>query len=113
MKQLEKLRLVSYLAPNMFWFYSAVGEYLSRVLDVEVDIVQGQCDPLLDPLLLQDQLDLSFICGLPFIRHYQAFPHQLQAIVAPVMQEMRYQGCPVYFSDIIVTTVLGICTTHL
>ncbi len=103
MKQ-QGIKLVSYLAPNMFWFYSAVGAYLSRVLDVEIEIVQSQCDPLSDPLLLQDRLDLMFICGLPFIRYDRTFPHQLRAIVAPVMQATRYQGRPVYFSDIIVNT---------
>lgn len=102
MKVPNKLKIASYLAPNMFWFYSAVGAYLSRVLGVETAIVQSQYDPLSDPLLLQDRLDLMFICGLPFTRCDRAFPHQLQALVAPVMQATRYQGCPVYFSDIIV-----------
>lgn len=98
----DKLRLVSYLAPNMFWFYSAVGEYFSRVLDIETDIVQSQIDPLSDPLLLQDRLDIAFICGLPFIRHHRVIPNQLQALAAPVMQCLRYQNRPAYFSDIIV-----------
>lgn len=102
MWRLHKLRLVSYLAPNMFWFYSAIGEYFSRALDVETDIMQSESDPLSDPLLLQDQLDVVFICGLPFIQHYRVIPNQLQALAAPVMQCLRYQNCPVYFSDIIV-----------
>ncbi len=86
----------------MFWFYEAVGAYLSRVLDVEIDIIQSPNDPLNDPLLLQDRLDIAFICGLPFLRHHKVAPHQLKAIVAPVMQGQRYQNRPVYFSDIIV-----------
>jgi len=88
----------------MFWFYSAIGAYLSRVLEREVEIVQGQDNPLEDPLLLKDRLDIAFICGLPFIRHYRVAPNQLKAILAPVMQAKRYQNCPVYFSDIIVAT---------
>ncbi len=100
--RLDKLKLVSYLAPNMFWFYEAVGAYLSRELDIEVDIVQSPEDPLKDPLLLEDRLDIAFICGLPFVRHYRVAPNQLEAIVAPVMQAKRYQNRPVYFSDIIV-----------
>lgn len=97
-----KLSLVSYLAPNMFWFYSAVGAYLSCVLEIEIEIVQGLDEPLKDLLLREDRLDIAFICGLPFIRHYRVAPNQLKAIVAPVMQAKRYQNCPVYFSDIIV-----------
>lgn len=102
MSGIDKLRLVSYLAPNMFWFYKAVGEYLTRVLDVETHIVQSQHDPLLDPIMRQEQLDVAFICGLPFVRLNRTAANQLQAIAAPVMQASRYQNRPVYFSDIIV-----------
>ncbi|MBD1865102.1 MULTISPECIES: phosphate/phosphite/phosphonate ABC transporter substrate-binding protein [Trichocoleus] len=96
------LRAVSYLAPNLFWFYQAVIAYLERSLDIEICLVQAEYDPLADPALLQDQLDIAFICGLPFIRHYQVAPAQLQAVVAPVMQAERYQNQPVYFADVIV-----------
>lgn len=99
---MDKLKLVSYLAPNMFWFYEAVGAYLSRVLNVEVDIIQSPNEALKDPLLLEDRLDIAFICGLPFIRNHRFASNQLEAIVAPVMQAKRYQNRPVYFSDIIV-----------
>jgi len=100
--QRDKLRLVSYLAPNMFGFYEAVGAYLSRLLGVETQLVQSQYDPLEDPMMLEDQLDIAFICGLPFARHQRVVSTQLQALVAPVMQASRYQNRPVYFSDIIV-----------
>lgn len=110
MKLPDKLTLVSYLAPNMFWFYSAVAAYLSRMFDLETDIVQSQYDPLLDPVLLQNRLDIAFICGLPFIRHYRVIPSQLQALVAPVMQASRYQNRPLYFSDIIVNSNSNLAT---
>ena len=96
------MRLVSYLAPNMFWFYQAVGAYLSRVLVAETHIVQSQAEPLTDPAMRQDRLDITFICGLPFAQLDQVRPGQLQVVVAPVMQASRYQDRPVYFSDIIV-----------
>ena len=99
---MDKLSLVSYLAPNMFWFYKAVGSYLCRVLNVEIDIVQSPNKALTDPLLLEDRFDIAFICGLPFIRHHRVAPNQLEAIVAPVMQAKRYKNLPIYFSDIIV-----------
>jgi phosphonate transport system substrate-binding protein len=86
----------------MFWFYSAVAAYLERVLDVETHIVQSQFDPLEDPVLLEDRLDVAFICGLPFTRYHRIVPGQLEALVAPVMQASRYSYRPVYFSDIIV-----------
>ena len=100
--KIDKLRCVSYLAPNMFWFYKAVAAYLSRVLGVETHIVQSRYDPLSDPVMLQDQLDVAFICGLPFVELSQVNSSQLKVLVAPVMQASRYQDRPVYFSDIIV-----------
>jgi phosphonate transport system substrate-binding protein len=100
--QRKKLRVISYLAPNWFDFYQSIVSYLGRRLEVETEFYQGKCDPLKDPLLLEDQLDLAFICGLPFIQHYQAFPEQFQPLVAPVMEASRYQNRPIYFSDLIV-----------
>lgn len=102
MNRPEKLRVVSYLAPNMLWFYKEVEAYISRVLDVETQLVQSQYDPLEDPVMLQDEIDLAFICGLPFARRNAEVSTQLQALVAPVMQASRYENLPVYFSDIIV-----------
>lgn len=100
----QKLRCVSYLAPNMFWFYKTVALYLGRVLDVETQITQSQFEPLSDPVMRQDRLDIAFICGLPFGQYSRAVPNQIQALVAPVMQKSRYQNSPVYFSDVIVRT---------
>ncbi|MBD2166368.1 PhnD/SsuA/transferrin family substrate-binding protein [Calothrix membranacea FACHB-236] len=99
---MKKLQAISYLAPNWFGFYEAVLAYLDRVLGAETQLKQGECDPLLDPLILKDQLDLAFICGLPLIRYSQIVLDQLQPVVAPVMQALRYRNRPIYFSDVIV-----------
>ncbi len=85
----------------MFWFYQSVATYLGQILDVETQITQSQYDPLQDPMILQ-QIDIAFICGLPFIQLNRIIPGHLQALVAPMMQANRYQDRPVYYSDIIV-----------
>ncbi|MDZ7961307.1 MAG: PhnD/SsuA/transferrin family substrate-binding protein [Aulosira sp. DedQUE10] len=102
MNKLKNLQVISYLAPNWFGFYEAILAYLGRVLGVEIQLKQGEYDPLLDPLLLQDQLDLAFICGLPLIRYCEIVLDQLQPVIAPVMQAPRYRNRPIYFSDVIV-----------
>ncbi|MBF2025641.1 MAG: PhnD/SsuA/transferrin family substrate-binding protein [Oscillatoriales cyanobacterium C42_A2020_001] len=107
-KDLSELHAVSYLAPNWFGFYQSVTDALARALSIDVQLRQGECDPLEDPLLLNDQLDLAFICGLPFIRHHQTNPHQLQVLAAPVMQAPRYGDRPIYFSDLIVNATSAI-----
>ena len=102
MSQPNPLRLVSYLAPNMFGFYEAVGASLSQVLGLETQVVQSQYDPLEDPMMLEERLDIAFICSLHFKRRHRVISSQLQALVAPVMQASRYENRPIYFSDIIV-----------
>lgn len=96
------MKLVSYLAPNLFWFYEAVRAFIGRTLEIETELLQSAVDPLADPDLLADRLDLAFVCGLPFIRHHQVAPEQLRAIVAPIMRLPRYENQPIYFSDVIV-----------
>lgn len=98
----KSLKIISYLAPNWLEFYQAIAAYLNRVLEVEFQLTQSECDPLEDPLLLQDKLDVAFICGLPLIRYSQIVPNQLKTLVAPVMQSSRYNNCPVYYADVIV-----------
>ena len=71
-------------------------------MQLETQLHQGECDPLEDPLLLQDQLDLAFICGLPLIRYCQLVSDQLQTLVAPVMLGSRYENQAIYFADAIV-----------
>ncbi|MBE9209933.1 PhnD/SsuA/transferrin family substrate-binding protein [Nostoc sp. LEGE 06077] len=102
MSQPEKLRTISYLAPNWFWFYEAIVAYIGRISGVETQLQASKYDPLEDPILLTDQLDLAFICGLPLVRYRQMVANQLQPVVAPVMEAPRYQNRPVYFTDVIV-----------
>jgi phosphonate transport system substrate-binding protein len=98
---LAQLNAISYLSPNLFWFYEAVGDYLSRRFNIPVQVRQSWADPATD-LLQQTELDIAFVCGLPFIQVCHAVPNQLQAIAAPVMQAERYQNRPIYFSDVVV-----------
>ncbi|MBW4444691.1 MAG: PhnD/SsuA/transferrin family substrate-binding protein [Plectolyngbya sp. WJT66-NPBG17] len=96
------MNVVSYLAPNWMDYYQTVARLISRSLRCDIQFRTYDRDPLID--LQENQVDLAFICGLPFIRHDRIAPEQFSAIAAPVMQAERYQNRPVYFSDIIVQT---------
>ncbi|PSB26000.1 phosphate/phosphite/phosphonate ABC transporter substrate-binding protein [Stenomitos frigidus] len=109
-KTLKALTIVSYLAPNWFWFYEAIAASISQALQREISLIQSFHDPLHDPLLQQDQVDLAFMCGLPFIRQHQRVPQQFQAVVAPVMASPRYHNQPIYFADVIVNAASAITT---
>lgn len=103
----DPLNVVSYLSPNFFWFYEAIGEYLSRTFNILVQVKQSWADPFTD-LLQQTELDIAFVCGLPLIRACHAAPDRLLAIAAPVMQSERYQNHPIYFSDVVVNTASSV-----
>src|SRR4051794_22285982 len=96
------LRAVSYLAPNLFGFYEAISAALARALGTEAELIEGALDPLEDPALLNDEIDLAFICGLPYTLISRDHPDQLAILAAPVMAPPRYGDRPVYFADVIV-----------
>jgi len=52
----------------------------------------------LDELWARGDLGCTFMCGLP----YALDPRPLTPIVAPVVRGERYQGQPIYFTDIVV-----------
>jgi phosphonate transport system substrate-binding protein len=97
-----KLRAVSYLAPNLFWFYEAICTALAHTLGAEFELSQSAFDPLEDPALSADEIDIAFMCGLPFILLSQHRPDQFAVLGVPVPTLERYEDRPVYFADVIV-----------
>jgi phosphonate transport system substrate-binding protein len=91
----------SYLAPNSLWLYQAIAAYWQRVLAIPVTLSQSWLDPLSDPDMINDRIDIAWMCGLPFARYARSTAH-LQVLAAPVMQADRYHNHPSYFSDVIV-----------
>lgn len=96
------LRAISYLSPNLFWFYKAIAEAFERKCSLKVELVEAKCDPIDDHLLQHDQWDITFICGLPLIRHNRKAAKPMQLLAAPVMLGDRYENQPIYFADIVV-----------
>lgn len=99
---MTKLKAISYLSPNLFWFYQEVVQAIARRCDCHIELIGATCDPLDDRLLNHDQIDIAFICGLPLIRHNRIAKQPLEILAVPVMQGDRYQQQPIYFADIVV-----------
>lgn len=53
-------------------------------------------------MLLAGQIDMGWICGLPYVQIIAREGMQMELLAAPVMRGARYQGRPVYFSDVVV-----------
>jgi len=88
------LVFATYLAPRLLPVYqvivAAVGERLGIPVRLELGTSFNQ--------LVNGDVDLAFLCGLPYVR----LAEQLDPLAAPVVAGDRYGGRPVYFSDVIV-----------
>jgi phosphonate transport system substrate-binding protein len=91
------LRLITYLAPNLFWFYQFVSRHLAKKLRYPTEISVGS-----DYAQLRERADIAFICGLPYVEHTLPGNPHFEPLVAPVLTGDRYGGKPIYFSDVIV-----------
>jgi len=88
------LVFATFLAPNLKPVYEAVVEKVSLELGVAARLVVGDSLEQLD----DGTVDFAFVCGLPYVR----MSDRLTPIAAPVVEGERYQGLPIYFSDVIV-----------
>jgi len=99
---MQTLTISTCMAPNMDYFARDVAEYLASRLgarvDLRVDVPWQEREQMLDA----GQLDLCWICGLPYVRKADARPGSLIPLAAPVMRAPRYQNQPIYFSDVVV-----------
>jgi phosphonate transport system substrate-binding protein len=87
------LRCATFLAYHLFWLYQYLADALAERLGCAVELVQGSRYEGLGT-----DFDLAFVCGLAYV----VWGGETEPLVAPVLTENRYEGAPIYFSDIIV-----------
>lgn len=94
----QRLRALTFLAPNMASIYQFTMDYVGNKLGYEIELTAGSDYEEIY------SADLSFICGLPYVLRTapHPVPSPIEAIAAPVLQGARYQNTPIYFSDVIV-----------
>ncbi len=82
----------------MLAVYRAVLDYVGRTVGCDIRLTEGS-----DYRELFDA-DLTFICGLPYVLHTPPRRQEraLDALAAPVLRGARFQGRPIYYSDVIV-----------
>jgi len=99
---MDCLTISSCQAPDMDYLCRDLAGYLTRRLAFPVqallDIPWTERDRLLDA----GDIDLCWICGLPYVRKARRAPGKITPLAAPVMAGSRYQGKPIYFSDVVV-----------
>ncbi len=92
------LRFATYLAPSLYETYLYIARYVGAKVGHPTTLAVGQS--------LNEfagaQVDVGFICGLPYVQMAGAPSCPVELLVSPILLGERYQNRPIYFSDVIV-----------
>jgi phosphonate transport system substrate-binding protein len=91
------LRFVTFLAPNMLPVYRFITRFVSDRLRLPAELQVG-----FSYTQLYDEVDIGFICGLPYIQLAERGDPPVEPLAAPVLEGDRYGGQPIYYSDVVV-----------
>ena len=96
------IRLASFLAANARPLYERIESYLAGRLDVPVELLADVPWEEQHRRLDGGDIEVAFICGLPYSQKHDRSDRPVELLGAPVMAAPRYQGRPVYYTDVIV-----------
>lgn len=92
------IRIATFLAPNLYRTYEHIARYVGAKVGYSTTLSVGQSFED----FVAGQVDVAFLCGLPYVRLVDSPDSPIELLAAPVLKGVRYQGKPVYFSDVIV-----------
>lgn len=96
------LTLSSCMAGNMDFIGRALAPYLTEKLSLPANFAGELTWQERERRFDLGEIQIVWICGLPYIQKAADPAAQLSLLAAPVMAGARYGGKPVYFSDIVV-----------
>ncbi|MGZ3638364.1 MAG: phosphate/phosphite/phosphonate ABC transporter substrate-binding protein [Ktedonobacterales bacterium] len=92
------IRFATFLAPNMFPVYWCVADHVGERLGCRTELTTGVSFRAFEC----GEVDVGFICGLPYVHLTRRSDPPVEPLAAPVLQGERYGGLPIYFSDVVV-----------
>lgn len=92
------IRFATFLSPLMHGTYEYIASYVGEKVGCPATLSVGQS---LDEFV-EGQVDVAFICGLPYVRMTKWPSCPVELLAAPVLEGERYQHKPIYFSDVVV-----------
>ena len=96
------LALTSLMSANADFFVRSLADYIASQLGTSIEIVEGVPWQERERMLDRGEIDIAWICGLPYTLKADRPSSVIELLAAPVMLGSRYQGRPVYFSDVVV-----------
>ena len=92
------IRFATFLSPILYGTYEHIARYIGEKVDCPTTLRVGQSFAE----FAEGQLDVAFICGLPYVRMASQYNCPVELLAAPVLIGKRYRHRPIYFSDVIV-----------
>lgn len=96
------IRVTSIQSPNADFICQGISRYLSARLGIQTEFVNDIPWPEREALLDAGDIQVGWMCGLPYVWKADQARPTIELVAAPVMQGARYQDRPIYFSDVIV-----------
>ncbi len=91
------IRFATFLSPILYATYEHIARYVGEKVGHPTTLRVGQS---FDEFI-EGQVDVAFICGLPYVRMASQDTCPVELLAAPVLVGKRYQEKPIYFSDVI------------
>ncbi|HEX6108336.1 MAG TPA: PhnD/SsuA/transferrin family substrate-binding protein, partial [Ktedonobacteraceae bacterium] len=92
------IRFATFLSPILYGTYEHIASYIGEKVDCPTTLRVGQSFEE----FAEGQIDVAFICGLPYVRMASQYNCPIELLGAPVLIGKRYRHRPIYFSDVIV-----------
>lgn len=86
----------------MEYIAAGLADWLSRPRDLEVEFVGSADWRERERRFDSGDIDVVWICGLPYVWKADDPSSQIELLAAPVMAAERYCDRPIYFSDVVV-----------
>jgi len=99
---MQRIRITSIQAPDADPICQQISAYLGDRLGIQCEFINNISWQEREFLLDQGQVEIGWICGLPYIWKVERNHPRIELLAAAVMQSERYQNRPVYYSDVIV-----------
>jgi phosphonate transport system substrate-binding protein len=96
--------LTSCQAENTEPVSRAIAGYIGRRLQIPASYVDDIGWKERYRRLYSGEIDVGWICGLPYVQRACLAQPGIALLVAPIMQGVRYRQRPVYFSDVVVSS---------
>lgn len=99
---MDTITISTIQAPNSEAICREIAGYVAARLGARISFAADVDWQAREVMLHSGEVDVCWICGLPYVRKVDELGLGIELVAAPVMRGARYGGKPIYFSDVIV-----------